>query len=158
MAYTGLKLSAALNVCSPTIHPSGLVNIRWGTGCSVREPVNIYSCTIGDRVRIGPFVEIQRDAIIGDDTVISSHSFICGGCRIGSRVFVGHGVLTCNDRYPMANNPEYNCLPPTIEDDVALGSGCIILPGVRIGTGALIGAGAIVRNDVPDGLIVKGVW
>lgn len=125
-------------------------------GCTVQEPVNIYDAEIGNRVRIGPFVEIQRACVIGDDTVISSHSFLCGGLRVGKNVFIGHGVLTCNDRYPVANNPEYICNPPVIDDSAAIGSGAIILPGVRIGAFALVGAGVVVTRDIPEGLIYNG--
>ena len=121
-------------------------------------PANIYRCKIGNGTRIGPFVEIQSAVIIGDGTVISSHSFICSGTRIGSRVFIGHGVQTCNDRWPVANNDLWDCEPPIIEDDVAIGSGSIILPGVIIGAGATIGAGAIITKDVPPNMTVTGVY
>ena len=120
-------------------------------------PVNIYRCRIGNGTRIGPFVEIQAGVSVGDGTVISSHAFICSGTRIGSRVFVGHSVVTCNDRWPVANNETYQCDPPVIEDDANIGSGAIILPGVVIGEGATVGAGAIVTKDVPPHTIVKGV-
>jgi UDP-2-acetamido-3-amino-2,3-dideoxy-glucuronate N-acetyltransferase len=124
--------------------------------CIVTTPVNIYRCEIGNKVKIGPFVEIQGDVVVGDNTVISSHSFICAGTKIGSNVFIGHGVLTCNDRYPKAYNPGYLCQPPTIEDGANIGSGAIILPGVRICSGATVGAGCIVTKDVPAGATVYG--
>lgn len=121
-------------------------------------PVNIYRSKVGNYVRIGPFVEIQADVVIGDNTVLSSHSFICSGTKIGSNVFIGHGVMTCNDKHPVANNPDYRCDPPIIEDQVSVGSGAVILPGVRICAGAVIGAGAIVVKDVPPNCTVYGVW
>ena len=124
--------------------------------CIVREPVNIYDAEIGNRVRIGPFVEIQRACVIGDDSVISSHSFLCGGLRVGKGVFFGHGVLTCNDRYPRANDPNFTCIPPIIHDGAVIGSGAILLPGVVIGSHALIGAGVVVTRDIPEGLIYNG--
>lgn len=82
--------------------------------------------------------------------VIGSHSFICAGTKIGCDVFIGHGVVTCNDKYPVANNRAWICSPPTIDDGASIGSGAVILPGVTIGQGAIIGAGAIVTKDVPQ--------
>lgn len=122
-------------------------------GCIVGEPANIYRCKIGNYVRIGPFTEIQADAVIGDRTVVSSHCFIAAGTRIGSDCFIGHGVVTCNDKHPIANNPHYKFQPPTIEDGASLGSGVILLPGVRIGAMAQIGAGCIVTSDVPPNTV-----
>lgn len=121
-------------------------------------PVNIYRCKIGNHVRIGPFVEIQSDSVIGDGCVIGSHSFIASGTKIGSNAFIGHGVVTCNDRHPVPNNPQFKCEPPIIEDSASIGSGAIILPGVRIGSGAVVGAGAIVVRDVPAGGMAVGTY
>jgi UDP-2-acetamido-3-amino-2,3-dideoxy-glucuronate N-acetyltransferase len=130
--------------------------VQWGTGCEVVTPINAYRCKVGNNVKIGPFVEIQADVVVGDCSVISSHSFICSGTKIGKNVFIGHGVLTCNDKYPVVNNADYKCEPPIIEDNASVGSGAVILPGVRIGAGATIGAGAVVAKDVERGTIVKG--
>ena len=157
MALTEPKLSDAWSDCSPTIRLSGIVQVEWGMGCTVQQPVNLYHCKIGNYVRLGPFIEIQNDAVVGEGTVISSHSFICAGCRIGRGVFVGHGVQTCNDRYPIANNREWFSEPPIIEDFASIGSGAIILPGVRIGERAIIGAGAVVTKNVPPGATIVGV-
>jgi len=124
-------------------------------GCIVGAPSNIYRCRIGNNVRIGPFVEIQSDAVIGDDTVISSHCFLAGGTRVGSGVFLGHGVVTCNDKYPVANNPNFKLEPPVIEDGASIGSGVVILPGVTIGSGSIVGAGATIVSDVPaNGIVI----
>lgn len=134
-----------------------IATAMWGVECSVVLPVNIYRCTIGDRVRVGPFVEIQDGCLIDDDTVIGSHSFIAGGTKIGKRCFIGHGVITANDRYPVANNKDWEQLPPTICDDVSIGSGAIILPGIWIGPKARIGAGMVVTEDVKAGATVSNV-
>ena len=112
-------------------------------------PSNIYSCKIGDRVRIGPFVEIQEDCDVGDDSVIQSHSFLAAGTIIGPRCFIGHGVITCSDKNPIANNPNWVKSPPLIGADVSVGSGAVILSGIYIGSGAAVAAGAVVVNDVP---------
>jgi len=117
--------------------------------------VNVYGCEIGARTTVSPFVEIQRGARIGNDCRISSHSFICGGMRIGNGVFMGHGVITCNDPYPVVDL-SFPLLPPIIEDGVSIGSGVVILPGVRIGEGAIIGAGTVVAKDVPSWTVVSG--
>src|SRR5512143_246161 len=92
----------------------------WGKGCRIVQPCNVYRCRIGHRVKIGPFVEIQEEALIGDDSVISSHTFIAAGTLIGRRVFVGHHVTFCNDKHPRVNNPNWQCLPPSIGDDVSI--------------------------------------
>ena len=112
-------------------------------------PSNIYRCKIGNRVRIGPFVEIQDHCEIGDDSVIQSHSFIAAGTFIGERCFIGHGVITCNDSNPRANNKRWINSPPYIGDDVSIGSGAVILPGVSIMVSSVVAAGAVVVKDVP---------
>jgi UDP-2-acetamido-3-amino-2,3-dideoxy-glucuronate N-acetyltransferase len=129
------------------------------------ELVNLYGCTIGSRTRIGAFVEIQRDAVIGDDCKISSHSFICSGVSIENCVFVGHGVMFINDLYPTAVNADgtlqteadWNMLRTRIKTRASIGSNATILGGITVGTGALVGAGAVVTKDVPDFAIVAGV-
>ena len=121
------------------------------------EMVNLYGCTIGSKVFIGPFVEIQKNASVGDSSRIQSHSFICEGVTIGRRVFVGHGVIFINDRYPKANNPDWVCEFTVVEDDVSIGSGAIIMCGLRLGAGSIIGAGALVTSDVAPGQIVIGL-
>jgi len=126
--------------------------------------VNLYGCTIGDDTRLGTFVEIQRDAQIGARCKISSHTFICSGITIEDEVFIGHGVVFINDRYPRATNVDGS---PQSESDwklertlirrgASIGSGAIILCGVEIGEGAMIGAGALVTRSVPARTLVAG--
>jgi UDP-2-acetamido-3-amino-2,3-dideoxy-glucuronate N-acetyltransferase len=129
--------------------------VEWGVGCRAFSPANVYRCKIGDRTRLGPFVEIQEEAVIGADSVIGSHSFIAAGTVIGDRCFIGHGVITCNDKRPVANADGWLREPPSIGDDVSVGSGAIILSGVSIGRGAVIGAGAVVVKDVPAGATIS---
>ena len=126
--------------------------------------VNLYGCQIGQETRIGAFVEIQRDAIVGKRCKISSHTFICSGVTIEDEVFVGHGVVFINDRRPRAatehgapKNEEDWLLERTIvHKGASLGSGVVVLCGVEIGAGAMIGAGAIVTKDVPALAVVSG--
>jgi len=126
--------------------------------------VNLYGCVIGDRTKIGAFVEIQRDASIGRDCKISSHSFICSGVRIEDGVFVGHGVMFINDRYPLAVNEDgslqtasdWQCIPTVVRRRASIGSNATVLCGLTIGEGSLVGAGAVVTHDVPDYAIVAG--
>jgi acetyltransferase-like isoleucine patch superfamily enzyme len=128
------------------------------------ELVNLYGCVIGDGSRVGAFVEIQRDANIGANCKISSHSFICSGVRIEDGVFVGHGVMFVNDLYPAAVNPDgtlqntsdWKCVPTLVRKRASLGSNATILCGLTIGEGSLVGAGAVVTRDVPDFAIVAG--
>ncbi len=121
------------------------------------ELVNLYGCTIGRGAFIGPFVEIQKNADVGEYSRIQSHTFICEGIHIGRRVFVGHGVIFINDRYPKANNPDWKLEETFVEDDVAIGSGATIMCGVRLGKGCVVGAGTLVTKDVPPGKTVVGV-
>jgi UDP-2-acetamido-3-amino-2,3-dideoxy-glucuronate N-acetyltransferase len=126
--------------------------------------VNLYGCRIGSDTRIGAFVEVQRDAVIGRRCKISSHSFICSGVTIEDEVFIGHGVVFINDRRPRATNADgtpqnesdWKLEHTIIRKGASLGSGAIIMCGIEIGAGALIGAGAIVARDVPARAIVAG--
>jgi len=127
--------------------------------------VNLYGCRIGDGSRIGSFVEIQKNAVVGARCKISSHSFICEGVSLHDEVFVGHGVMFVNDLYPRATNEDgsiksdsdWEVVPTIVKRRVGIGSNATILAGVTIGEGALIGAGAVVRDDVGDFAIVAGV-
>ena len=146
--------------------PFRLLNgVEFGEGVIVYSFTNLYGCRIGDRSRIGTFVEIQRGATIGRDCKIQSHSFVCDGVTIGDEVFVGHGVMFINDRRPRATNEDgslqtdadWTLLPTVVERRVSIGSGAVVMGGVRIGEGALIGAGAVVTRDVAPGETVAGV-
>jgi acetyltransferase-like isoleucine patch superfamily enzyme len=137
-----------------------------GEGVRIFRPdlVNIYGCTIGDGTTIGPFVEIQRGAVIGARCKISSHSFICDGVTIDDEVFIGHGVMFTNDLWPRATNADgspkgasdWTLTPTRVKRRAALGSNATILAGVVIGEAAMVGAGAVVAHDVPDHAIVTG--
>ncbi len=126
--------------------------------------VNLYGCKIGNESRIGAFVEIQKNAVIGQRCKISSHTFICEGVTIEDEVFVGHGVLFINDRYPRATangklqtEADWTVVPTRVRKGASIGSGAIVLCGVTIGEGALIGAGAVVTRDVAAQAVVAGV-
>src|SRR5438132_4117806 len=126
-------------------------DVKLGKGVRVYGFTNLYGCEIGDDVKIGAFVEIQKGARIGNRCKISSHSFICEGVTIEDEVFVGHGVTFINDRFPRATNADgspqteadWTCVPTTVKRGASLGSGATILCGVVIGEGAIIGAGAV---------------
>jgi len=127
--------------------------------------VNLYGCTLGDSTKVGAFVEIQKNATIGARCKISSHSFLCEGVTIEDEVFVGHGVMFINDRYPQATNADgslqaesdWRVETTLVKARASIGSNATILAGVTIGEGALVGAGAVVVRDVPDHAIVTGV-
>ena len=141
-----------------------LVDVVFGENVVVQSFTNLYGCRIGDESRVGPFVEIQQDVIIGARCKISSHSFICSGVELGDEVFVGHGVMFVNDKYPRATTEEgaiqsgtdWELLRTVVSRRVGIGSGAVILGGVTIGEGALIGAGAVVTRDVAAGHVVVG--
>jgi acetyltransferase-like isoleucine patch superfamily enzyme len=130
-------------------------NIKKGKNCKIYPLVNLYGCILGNNVKVANFVEIQKGSIIGDDTTISSHSFICSNVIIGKNVFIGHGVITINDKNPIPNNPYYKCERTTIEDYASIGSGVTLLP-VRIGNHAIIGAGSVVVKDIPPYALAYG--
>ena len=131
-------------------------NVKLGKNVKIQYPelVNLYGCDIGDECFIGPFVEIQKGVKIGRGSRIQSHTFICSKVKIGKKVFIGHGVVFINDRYPVHHNPK-DWKETIVEDKAMVGSNATILP-CRIGKGALIGAGSVVTKDVPAGIIVIG--
>ena len=139
--------------------------VEFGENVIVSPFTNLYGCRIGDETRVGPFVEIQRDAVIGARCKIQSHTFICTGVEIEDEVFVGHGALFINDRFPRATTEEgalkteadWQLERTVVERGAALGSGVVVLGGIRIGAGALVGAGAVVTQDVAPGETVAGV-
>jgi acetyltransferase-like isoleucine patch superfamily enzyme len=139
-------------------------DVDFGENVVVYSFVNLYGCRIGDNTRVGPFVEIQRGASIGADCKIQSHVFICDGVTIEDGVFVSHGVMFVNDKFPKSTNAagalattaDWTLLPTLVERGATLGTGAIVLAGVRIGRHALIGAGAVVTRDVEAGTVVAG--
>jgi acetyltransferase-like isoleucine patch superfamily enzyme len=140
-------------------------DVRFGENVVVHSFSNLYGCSIGDETKVGPFVEIQRSASIGARCKIQSHTFVCDGVTIEDEVFVGHGVMFINDRFPRATaadgslqtEDDWELEPTVIERRATLGSGVVVLGGVRIGAGALVGAGAVVTKDVEPGAVVAGV-
>lgn len=139
-------------------------DVELGDDVKIVAFVNLYGCKIGARTKIGTFVEVQRNAVVGSDCKIQSHTFICEGISIGDRVFVGHGVTFINDRNPIAafgenrmlHDADWNLEPTRVESDARIGSGCTILCGITIGQGALIGAGSVVTKSVPAGEVWCG--
>jgi acetyltransferase-like isoleucine patch superfamily enzyme len=140
-------------------------DVELGSDVVVHAFTNLYGCRIGDGTRIGPFVEVQRGAVIGARCKIQSHTFVCDGVEIGDEVFVGHGVMFINDRRPAATNEagalqtaaDWELERTVVERRARIGSGATILCGLRIGAGALVGAGAVVTQDVAPGETVAGV-
>jgi UDP-2-acetamido-3-amino-2,3-dideoxy-glucuronate N-acetyltransferase len=142
-------------------------DVRLGKDVKIFQPelVNLYGCTIGDETNIGVFVEIQKNATVGARCKISSHSFICEGVTIDDAVFVGHGVMFTNDRYPRAvtedgelqTESDWEVVTTRVKRGAAIGSNATVVAGVIIGEEAMVGAGAVVTRDVPDYAIVAGV-
>jgi acetyltransferase-like isoleucine patch superfamily enzyme len=138
-------------------------NVRLGQNVIMHCFVNLYGCEIGDDTRVGAFVEIQKNAVIGARCKISSHTFICEGVTIEDEVFVGHGVVFINDPDPHATSAgqlqteaDWQVIPTRVCRGASIGSGAVILAGVTIGEGALVGAGAVVTRDVPPESVVAG--
>lgn len=139
-------------------------DVKMGERVKIYAFTNLYGCTLGDDVKIGTFVEIQKGARVGNRCKISSHTFICEGVEIEDEVFVGHGVTFINDRYPRATTEEgllqteadWNCVSTRVKRGASIGSGVTILCGVTIGERAIVGAGSVVTRDVPDGAVVAG--
>lgn len=139
-------------------------DVKLGNNVRLYAFVNLYGCTIGDETRIGTFVEIQKNAIIGKRCKIQSHTFICEGVTIEDEVMVGHGVMFINDKYPRAVNPDgclqteedWKCIPTVVRKGASIGSNATVLCGLEIGEGAQVGAGAVVTRNVPANAIVAG--
>ena len=138
-----------------------------GPGVRIFQPdlVNLYGCSIGADTKVGAFVEIQKNASIGERCKISSHSFICEGVTIEDECFIGHGVMFTNDVHPRAVNEDgsqqteadWKVVKTVVKKRASIGSNATILAGITIGEGALVGAGAVVTHDVPSFAIVAGV-
>lgn len=141
-------------------------NVCLGKNVKIFQPglVNLYGCIVGDETKIGAFVEIQKNAVIGARCKISSHTFICEGVKIEDEVFVGHNVVFINDRYPKAATQKGNLqteadwavVPTLVKRGASLGSGAIIMCGITIGENAIVGAGSVVTKDVPADSVVYG--
>lgn len=139
-------------------------DVKLGKNVVICDFVNLYGCTIGDNTKIGTFVEIQKNAHIGRNTKVSSHTFICEGVAIEDDVFVGHNVSFINDKYPKATNAggepqtetDWQVVPTRVKRGASIGTSATILCGVTIGENAVVGAGSIVTRDVPDNAVVAG--
>src|SRR5687767_6318506 len=139
-------------------------DVKLGRNVTIYDFVNLYGCSIGDDSRIGAFVEIQKNAKVGARCKISTHTFICEGVTIEDEVFIGHGVMFINDRYPRAaadgqlqTESDWRVVPTIVKQGASIGSGAVIMCGVTIGEKALVGAGAVVTHDVPAFGIAAGV-
>ncbi len=139
-------------------------DVKLGKGVKIYAFVNLYGCQIGDETRIGTFVEIQKNAIVGRRCKISSHTFICEGVTLEDEVFLGHGVMFINDKYPRATNgdgrlqteADWKCERTLVKKGASIGSGATLLGGITVGERAIVGAGAVVTKDVPPGAVVAG--
>ena len=126
-----------------------LKNIKLGKNVKISPFTNIYGCELKDNVFIGPFVEVQKNVTIGENSRIQSHSFICEGVDIGKNVFIGHNVNTINDNLPKVNNKNWVVEKITIRDNVSIGTGSTIMGNVTIGENSIIGANSLVTTDIP---------
>jgi acetyltransferase-like isoleucine patch superfamily enzyme len=139
-------------------------DVKLGQGVKLSKFINLYGCTVGENTKIGAFVEIQKNAHVGKNCKISSHTFICEGVVIEDDVFVGHGVTFINDTYPRATTEagalqteaDWKVEPTLVKQGASIGSGATILANVTIGEKALVGAGSVVTKDVPAGAVVAG--
>jgi acetyltransferase-like isoleucine patch superfamily enzyme len=139
-------------------------DVKLGKDVKIFALVNLYGCTIGDNTKVGTFVEIQRNAFVGRNCKISSHTFICEGVTIEDDVFIGHNVNFINDLYPrstvedgsLQTEADWKVVPTFIRKGASVGSSATILAGVTVGEGAIVGAGAVVTKDVPPWTIVAG--
>jgi acetyltransferase-like isoleucine patch superfamily enzyme len=139
-------------------------NVKLGKGVRIFAFTNLYGCELGDDVKVGTFVEIQKGAKIGNRCKISSHSFICEGVTLEDEVFIGHGVMFTNDLLPRATagdgklqtEADWACVPTLVKHGASIGSNATLLCGITIGERAIVGAGSVVTKDVPPRAIVAG--
>jgi acetyltransferase-like isoleucine patch superfamily enzyme len=139
-------------------------DVKLGKDVRLSKFINLYGCSIGDHTKIGAFVEVQKNARIGRNCKVSSHTFICEGVTVEDEVFVGHGVTFINDTYPQATNPlgdlqteaDWKVEPTLVKKGASIGSGSTILSNVTIGEKAIVGAGSVVTKNVPAHAIVAG--
>jgi len=139
-------------------------DVKLGINVKIFQFTNLYGCSIGDNTKVGAFVEIQKNASIGRNCKISSHSFVCEGVSIEDNVFVGHGVKFINDKYPrsttedgsMQTESDWKVENTLIKRVASLGTGTVVLSNVTIGENSIIGAGSVVTRDIPDNVIAAG--
>jgi UDP-2-acetamido-3-amino-2,3-dideoxy-glucuronate N-acetyltransferase len=139
-------------------------DVKLGKNVRIYDFTNLYGCEIGDDVKIGTFVEIQKGSKIGNRCKVSSHTFICEGVTLEDEVFIGHGVTFTNDRFPrstaadgrLQTEADWKCIPTLVKRGASIGSGSTLLCGITIGENALVGAGSVVTKDVPPGAVVAG--
>ena len=138
-------------------------DVKLGQNVRIFDFVNLYGCTIGDNSKVGAFVEIQKNATIGKNCKISSHTFICEGVTIEDDVFVGHNVSFINDKYPRATaegrlqtEADWSVEPTRVKQGASIGTSCTILSNVTIGRNAIVGAGSVVTKDIPDRVVAAG--
>ena len=138
-------------------------DVKLGKGVKLSKFINLYGCEIGDDTKIGAFVEIQKNASVGRQCKISSHTFICEGVTIEDNVFIGHGVMFINDIYPRATangqlqtEADWRVERTVIKNGASIGTGATILANVTIGENAIVGAGSVVTKNVPANCIVAG--
>ena len=142
----------------PILFESCIKNVTFGKNVKIVQPVNVYGCTIMDNCFIGPFVEIQKDVVIGCNTKIQSHSFICELVSIGNDCFIGHGVMFINDLFSKggpAQGDKALWMSTKIGNNVSIGSNVTILP-VEICDNVVIGAGAVVTKNIDKTGIYAG--
>lgn len=140
-------------------------NVRFGKNVRLFGFVNLYGCSIGDNTKVGAFVEVQKNAVIGRNVKISSHTFVCEGVQIEDEVFIGHNVSFINDKFPRGTNADgglqteadWQVVPTIVRRGASIGTGSTILCGVTIGEGAMVGAGSVVTRDVAPYTVVAGV-
>ncbi len=139
-------------------------NVKLGQGVRIFGFTNLYGCELGDEVKVGTFVEIQKGSKIGHRCKISSHTFICEGVTLEDEVFVGHGVTFTNDLFPRAttedgqlqSEADWKCVKTLVRKGASIGSGATLLCGIEIGEHAVIGAGSVVTKNVPAYAVVAG--
>lgn len=139
-------------------------DVKLGENVKLAKFINLYGCEVGDNSKIGAFVEIQKNATVGKNCKISSHTFICQGVVLEEEVFVGHNVTFINDLFPRSTNgdgqlqseADWQCVPTVVKRGASIGSGATLLCGITIGPRAMIGAGSVVTRDVPADAIVAG--
>jgi len=139
-------------------------DVKLGSNVTLSKFVNMYGCHVGDNTKIGAFVEIQKNATVGRNCKISSHTFICEGVTIEDEVFIGHGVTFINDTYPRATTEtgglqtedDWKVEATVVKKRASIGSGATILSKVTVGENAIVGAGSVVTKNVPANAVVAG--